>query len=185
LSVPGFGAKPDRMLDRDYAVLMAEYNAFMNDKLYALCSELSDEERKRDRGAFFKSIYGTLSHLVWADRTFLTRLLKWDQPLGNPTDVFSEDFAELTVERKRLDKLLLEWAAGLDENSLAEPFEMYSVVYKRRRIMPLYLLVVQMLNHQTHHRGQLTTLLNQLGIDPGITDIPFMPYASQLVTDLE
>jgi uncharacterized damage-inducible protein DinB len=173
------------MLDRDYAVLMTEYNAFMNDKLYTLCSELSDEERKRDRGAFFKSIYGTLSHLVWADNTFLIRLLKWDKPLGQPTDVFSEDFAELTIERKRLDKVLLEWANALGENALSDSLEMYSVVYKRRRRMPLHLLVVQMFNHQTHHRGQLMTLLSQLGIDPGITDIPFMPYASQLVTDLD
>jgi uncharacterized damage-inducible protein DinB len=50
--------------------------------------------------------------------------------------------------------------------------------------MPLYLMVVQMFNHQTHHRGQLTTLLSQLGLDPGVTDLPFIPFADSLVTEL-
>ncbi len=83
------------MLDRDYVRLMAEYNAWMNDKLYAACAQLADEERKRDRGAFFKSIHGTLNHLVWADRAFLIRLLAWDLPMGKPADVLFDEFEPL------------------------------------------------------------------------------------------
>ena len=61
------------MFDGTYALLMAEYNQWMNGKLYDGCARLSDEERKRDRGAFFKSIHGTLNHLVWGDRAWLPR----------------------------------------------------------------------------------------------------------------
>jgi uncharacterized damage-inducible protein DinB len=172
------------MLDRDYARLMAEYNAWMNDKIYAACAPLSDEERKRDRGAFFKSIHGTLNHLLWADRAFLIRLLAWDLPFGNPSEVLFEDFVQLTHERKRYDEIILDWANTFEEGALSEAMAFRSVIHKTTRAIPRYLLVVQMFNHQTHHRGQLTTLLAQQGIDLGVTDIPWMPYGKSLGSPL-
>ncbi|MDB4975815.1 MAG: DinB family protein [Myxococcaceae bacterium] len=172
------------MLDRDYVRLMCEYNGWMNDKVYTLCATFPDAERKLDRGAFFKSIHGTLSHLLWADRANLTRLLSWDLPFGKPSDILFDEFDALWLERKRLDTVLLEWAEGLTEGALATTIEMRSVTYQRRRRMPLQLLVVQMFNHQTHHRGQLTTLLSQLGHDVGSTDLPFMPFADTFCEDL-
>ena len=173
------------MLDRDYVRLMAEYNGWMNDKVYAACATLSDGERKLDRGAFFKSIHGTLNHLLWGDRANLSRLLKWDLPMGQPDDILFDDFEALRSERKRLDRIWLDWAEQLEEGALSAPIDVRSVVYKVHRRMPLYLLVVQALNHQTHHRGQLTTLLSQLGIDIGSTDLPFMPFAATLREELE
>jgi uncharacterized damage-inducible protein DinB len=95
-----------------------------------------------------------------------------------------DDFAALTNERKRFDAIILDWANQLEDATLSQPIEFFSVVYQRRRRMPLYLMVVQMFNHQTHHRGQLTTLLSQLGLDPGVTDLPFIPFADSLVTEL-
>jgi uncharacterized damage-inducible protein DinB len=172
------------MLDRDYVRLMAEYNGWMNEKLYTACATLSDEERKRDCRAFFGSVHGTLNHLLWADRAFLIRLLEWDLPFGTPRDVLFEDFEPMWVERKRLDAAMLDWADRLVEGALGEAYELFSVSYQRRRRLPRYLLVIQMFNHQTHHRGQLTTLLTQLGRDVGITDLPWMPYADTVSEDL-
>ena len=57
----------------DQACLLAQYNAWMNDKLYAACAALSDDERKRDRGAFFGSIHATLNHLLVADSIWMGR----------------------------------------------------------------------------------------------------------------
>jgi uncharacterized damage-inducible protein DinB len=172
------------MLDPHYTLLMAEYNAWMNDKLYALCAGLSDEQRKADRGAFFKSIHGTLNHLLWADRAFLIRLLDSSEPIGKLGDVLFEDFEPMRAERKRLDGVLLDWARQVQAGQLTSLYEFKSVAYQRRRRMPRYVMVVQMFNHQTHHRGQLTTLLSQLGLDIGSTDLPFMPYVDQLSEDL-
>jgi len=62
------------MFTGTYAALMAEYNAWMNERMYAAAATLSDEDRKRDRGAFFKSIHGTLNHLLWGDRAWFGRL---------------------------------------------------------------------------------------------------------------
>lgn len=172
------------MLDREYVRLMAEYNRWMNDKLYDACAKLDDGQRKADRGAFFGSIHNTLNHLLWGDRAFLARLLAWQIEFGMPRDVLFEDFDELRRERARLDGVLLDWALTLEEGALSEAYELSSVTYQRRRRMPRYLLVVQMFNHQTHHRGQLTTLLSQLGVDVGVTDLPWSPYADQLCEDL-
>jgi uncharacterized damage-inducible protein DinB len=173
------------VLDRDYLVLMSEYNAWMNAKLYDVCATLSDEERKRDRGAFFKSIHGTLQHLVWGDRAWLIRFLKWDLPVGKPDEQLFESFEELRAERVRLDGVIFDWVKNMPDAELEKQFPFKSVVYKKMMQMPMWLLLVQMFNHQTHHRGQLTTLLSQLGIDPGPTDIPVSPFAQKmLVTDV-
>ncbi|HEY6878781.1 MAG TPA: DinB family protein, partial [Polyangiales bacterium] len=95
-----------------------------------------------------------------------------------------EDFVELTHERKRFDEIILDYAKTFPDGAMTETFEMYSAIYQRRRRIPRYLLVAQMFNHQTHHRGQLTTLLTQMGIDVGSTDLPWMPYGLSLGEDL-
>ena len=62
-----------RMTSPEWLGALARYNRWMNDKLYALATTLSDEARKRDQGAFFKSIHGTFNHLLLADRVWLAR----------------------------------------------------------------------------------------------------------------
>jgi uncharacterized damage-inducible protein DinB len=172
------------MIDAHYAVLMAEYNAWMNDKIYVLCAGLTDEQRKADRGAFFKSIHATLNHLLWADRAFLVRLGQLDVPIGTFNEMLFEEFEPMRAERKRFDDRLLHWARTLEDGSLASEYEFVSVAWQRRRRMPRYVMVVQMFNHQTHHRGQLTTLLTQMGLDVGSTDLPFMPFTDRISVDL-
>jgi len=172
------------MQDRDYVRLMAEYNVWMNERVYAACRGLSDEERKRDRGAFFKSVHGTLDHIVHIDRLFMSSLLGWGLTLGPLDQLVFSDFDALHTERVRLDQALLDYARDLQEGALAERRDSRNPISKRRRIMPRYLTIVQMFNHQTHHRGQLTTLLAQLGLDIGSTDLPWLPYTDTICEDL-
>lgn len=173
------------MTEREYVTLMAEYNAWMNRRMFELCARLSDEERKRDRGAFFGSIHGTLNHLMWADRAYLIRLglLGPDLEIGRPGDVLFDDFEAMWAERERFDDLLLDWARNLEEGALSGTHELRSVVYRRARRIPTYVMIVQLFNHQTHHRGQITTLLSQAGLDIGSTDVPWMPYVDALATE--
>jgi uncharacterized damage-inducible protein DinB len=156
--------------------LMADYNGWMNARLYEICASLSDEERKRNRGAFFRSIHSTLNHILWADRVWMTRLGgksygSWG-PLG--TDVFA-DFEELRLARTSLDADISLWAAALTEEWLNAPYTFVSQALKITRVQPTWSFVAHMFNHQTHHRGQLTTLLSQAGLDPGVTDVLLMP----------
>ncbi len=156
--------------------LMADYNGWMNERLYAICASLSDEERKRNRGAFFKSIHSTLNHILWADRIWMTRLggKSYGSPSPLGTDVFA-DFEELRRARTSLDADISLWAAALTEERLNEPYTFVSSVLKITRAQPTWSFVTHMFNHQTHHRGQLTTLLSQAGINPGVTDVLLMP----------
>jgi uncharacterized damage-inducible protein DinB len=158
-----------------YCQLMARYNEWMNSRLYALCSGLSDAELYKDRGAFFKSIYLTLNHITYGDLSFLARFT------GTPAvvpeigvDLFG-GFVHLRSQREALDVRLLVWSASLTDQWLIEPLTYTSKVDRKIRTVPKWALVAHMFNHQTHHRGQIATLLSQMGLDIGSTDIPFMP----------
>ena len=61
------------MITPAYVQTMAVYNAEMNRRVYGAALRLSDEERRADRGAFWRSIHGTLCHLYWGDRVWLVR----------------------------------------------------------------------------------------------------------------
>jgi len=161
------------MISPVHAQTMAAYNRWMNERLYELCAGVPDSERKRDRGAFFKSVHGTLNHLLYGDRAWMSR----GRDLGwrGPADELYADFAELRAARVGLDRLIEDWAARLDAQWLAAGFTYTSRIDGRTRTLPAWLLVTHLFNHQTHHRGQLTTLLSQLGIDPGVTDLPWLP----------
>jgi uncharacterized damage-inducible protein DinB len=163
-----------------YVQTMAAYNRWMNEKIYAACERLTDEDRKADRGAFFRSIHSTLNHLIWADYTWIGRFAK-DTPLekaypkaASGTDVY-DDWHTLKQERIAMDADIHAWAASVEPEWLAGDFSWYSGLAKAMRTRPAWLLVMHFFNHQTHHRGQVTTLLSQYGIDPGETDLMRMP----------
>jgi uncharacterized damage-inducible protein DinB len=161
----------------------ARYNTWMNDRLYALCATLPDAERRRDRGAFFRSIHGTFNHLVLTDRAWLGRFTR-DPAVAQSRDengnliaytgrldqeVYA-DFALLRRERAKTDAAIEAWARDLTAERLAAPF-VYRSSDGRKHEHPLWWAVGHFFNHQTHHRGQITTLLMQLGHDPGVTDL--------------
>jgi uncharacterized damage-inducible protein DinB len=154
---------------------MARYNAWMNERIYDCCERLPDAERKLDRGAFFRSIHGTLIHLLLGDRLWLSRFLAREFRARTLADELYADFAELRRERAKTDAEILEWVQGLDEDRLAGSLEFRSMVGNKQRKFPMWFAVQQFFNHQTHHRGQVTTLLMQAGIDPGVTDLLWLP----------
>ncbi len=168
------------MMSLEWVSALSRYNRWMNDKLYGAAATLSDEARKRDAGAFFKSIHGTFNHLLLADRVWLARFTGVTVPDGfmGPGGIRSldqelyEDFDELRRERARTDDELSAWVCGLTPERLAAP-----LVFLRRgqrQQSPLWWAVAHVFNHQTHHRGQVTTLLTQQRCDPGVTDLVAM-----------
>ncbi len=163
------------MIDANYCLAMAEYNEWMNARLYALCGSMTDDIRKQDRGAFFRSIHGTLNHILYGDLAFMSRFT------GDPgtipalgVDVYA-DFDDLWRARSKLDRRICVWSETLREDWLKRELAYESKVDGVTRSVPRWVLVTHMFNHQTHHRGQITTVLSQLGFDVGTTDIPFMP----------
>jgi uncharacterized damage-inducible protein DinB len=159
------------------AEALALYNRWMNERLYECCARIPDAERKRDLGAFFKSIHGTLNHLLLADRIWMGRFRSEPYAVASLAEELYSDFGELRRERAAMDESILEWARSLTAQALAGDVTYTSVVNPKPRRYPLWLAVTHFFNHQTHHRGQLTTLLSQQGIDPGVTDLIWLPQA--------
>jgi len=162
---------------------LARYNSWFNERLYDACERLSDEERRRDRGAFFGSIHGSLNHLVWGDRTWLKRFA--NQGVGFPslTDevlalppgavhgtTIHDDWAVLRLERAALDAAIEAWTRDMPADFPLRTMR-YANTKGVAREHPAWQALTHFFNHQTHHRGQVTSLLAQAGVDPGITDL--------------
>ena len=155
--------------------MMAAYGAWMNGRMLELCGSLTDAERKRDLGAFFKSIHGTFDHLVYGDVAWMGRFTGSPMPTKRIGTVVHESWDELALARRAMDHRMEDWAAAVTEDWLAEAMSYVSVNDGKTRILPRWVLVTHMFNHGAHHRGQLTTLMKQLSLEPGVTDLPWLP----------
>ena len=172
------------MIDPAYAQRMARYNRWQNENLFSVAEGLSEAERQRERGAFFGSIHKTLSHLLWADRIWMSRFTDLPRPKGGiPESVMLyPDWPELARERAAFDEIILAWAERLDPSWLAGDQTFFSGAAKREITMPRWLLVTHMFNHQTHHRGQVHCMLTQAGGRPHNTDLPLMTEYRRPIT---
>lgn len=160
----------------DMLTLMADYNRWMNNNLYAVCARMRDDERKRDLGAFFRSIHGTFNHLLLVDRLWLGRIRNVPFPVASLDQELYADYTTLTRERTRTDVEISEFVATLDSKRLADAITYTSLIKRTSMTLPLGLILNHLFHHQTHHRGQITTLVSQLGYDFGETDMIYMPY---------
>lgn len=169
------------MSDLGHFRIMAPYNAWMNTKVYDAAERLTSEKLARDREAFFCSILGTLNHIAEADLTWLGRLAQHPTFLGrldladlprpdNVESIVSGDIARLRLIRERIDRLIVSVVDNLTESDVGGVLE-YRRANGTRYRKPLTAVLSHLFNHQTHHRGQATTLLTQAGIDVGVTDL--------------
>lgn len=146
---------------------LAAYHRQMNRQFYTACAKLGDTELKQDRGAFFKSIFGTLNHMLLTDRLWLGGFTGQPVEFGLLDDELYADFGELRTEREHTDAAIEAWVVTLTTAALGKPFSPGPP-------FPLWLTVTHFFNHQTHHRGQLSALLSQCGVDYGTTDLPWV-----------
>lgn len=170
------------MISRDYAMQMAAYNRWMNEQLYACVAQLAPTEQHAERGAFFGSLHGTLNHILLGDTLWLQRFAQHPaafpalQPLTTlPRPVhlrqqLADNFDELQRQRRALDDIIEQWCAQLTPAALAQPL-CYHSLQNQPACKDFAALIVHFFNHQTHHRGQASTLLSQLGVDIGATDL--------------
>lgn len=159
----------------EWARTLAAYNRWMNGRLYACCADLSDAERKRDRGAFFRSIHGTLNHLLLGDRLWLGRFTGAPFAVASLDRELYADFDELRRERERTDREIARFVDALTPADFESTLHYTSFVNPAPRSCPFWAALTHFFNHQAHHRGQLTTLLMQAGVDPGVTDLIWLP----------
>jgi uncharacterized damage-inducible protein DinB len=161
------------MITPVYIQTMAAYNAEMNRRLYGAAARLSDAERRVPRGAFWGSIHGTLSHILWGDQQWMSRFDDWPKPTTpiKQSAGMIEDFAALSAARERADADISRWAAKVDDAWLARDMTWFSSAANREVSAPHQLLVSHFFNHQTHHRGQVHAMLTAAGQETGDTDL--------------
>src|SRR5215510_16241847 len=91
----------------------ALYNRLANENLYEACAALTDEERRRNLGAFFKSVHGTLNHLLLGDRIWMARFEGGSHPSTDLDAILFESFDDLRAARREMDARIEAFFAAL------------------------------------------------------------------------
>ncbi len=164
------------MITPDFVRLMARYNQWQNRSLYAAADALDETARRADRGAFFSSIHGTLSHLAWGDANWLHRFDGFPRSTASIAESGEAhpDWAALKAARALLDAAILDWSARVDPHWLADDMTWRLSSMKREITAPRGPVVAHFFNHQTHHRGQVHAMLTAAGVRPDATDLVLM-----------
>ncbi|MDU9003843.1 DinB family protein [Sedimentitalea todarodis] len=161
----------------EYCVMMARYNTWQNRQVFDLLRDVDPAELTRDRGAFFGSILGTLSHLLWGDHIWMSRFDGGTAPEvpGDKSTTLVPTLGAWEAERVCMDGRIRLWADALDNSDLQGDLVWYSGVADRDMSKPMAFCVVHMFNHQTHHRGQVHAMMTAAGLAAPVSDLIFMP----------
>jgi uncharacterized damage-inducible protein DinB len=140
----------------------AAYNIWATKLLADTINKLSDEEINREIASSFPSLYKTVQHMWMAEEAWWQRL-KLVEHLDLQSDKFTGSFSELTINLAKQSQQWSEWVNGATENQLTHVFAY--IRNKEQLKMPVYQMLQHVFNHATYHRGQLVTMLRQLGVD--------------------
>lgn len=149
-------------MNRDRYIMFAGYNAWANERLYNASAKLSADEYRADRGAFFKSIHGTLNHILCADRIWMQRFTGQGSAPSKLDAILHDDLASLRAARDREDARISAYIGQLTEEELAATFSYQTIVNPKTVTQPLAPALDHFFNHQTHHRGQAHAVLTGL-----------------------
>jgi len=162
--------------------LFCDYNKLMNQRIFEAASNLSISELNEDKKAFFKSVLGTLNHILVGDIIWLKRfssslpnnqVLAYIASLSSPKSLDSfmfSDFSILKSEREKIDSIICSWIYELSEDDLNKIITYKNMAGKEFK-KPYFSLINHLFFHQVHHRGQASVLLSQFGLDFGDTDL--------------
>ncbi len=142
--------------------MFGHYNAWANGRLYDAAAVLSPEQYRADRGAFFKSVHGTLNHLLATDRIWMRRFTGEGDAPDRLDAILFETFDALRAARNAEDRRIISYVEGLDDGRIAGTIEYRRVSSPERFEQPLAPALAHWFNHQAHHRGQIHAILTRL-----------------------
>lgn len=147
---------------KQHFMMFAAYNTWANARIYAAAAKLSDADYRADRGAFFRSVHGTLNHLLVADRIWLRRFTGTGEAPDRLDAILFEDLSALRQAREAEDRRIEGYVSDLTEADLAGTIRYRTITNPTEVEQPLGPALAHLFNHQTHHRGQVHTLLTGL-----------------------
>jgi uncharacterized damage-inducible protein DinB len=158
---------------KHYLSLRAEHNQWVNTRLYDVAAKLSKADYFADRGAFFGSVHNTLNHIVTTDMIWLHRIDGTGEVPGGLDEVLFDTLAATRDAREALDARMIAAVAAMDDAALQEPIR-----FKARNgddvAIATNLMVANLCNHETHHRGQVHAMLTGLGQE--VPPLDFFPF---------
>ena len=142
--------------------MFAGYNAWCNERLFEATTRVSDAEYRANRGVFFKSLHGTLNHLLVGDRIWMKRFTGEGEIPPSLDAILYDNFEHLRAARRDEDERIRRYVNALNESDLAKTIRFRTVVNPQTIEQPLAPALDHFFNHQTHHRGQAHALLSAI-----------------------
>jgi len=143
--------------------MLAAYNAWANERLYAAAALLPEAQYRADGGAFFGSLHGTLNHILVGDRIWMHVFTGEGVKPASLDAILCDDLSSLAAARRTEDARIADYIGGLDEAALAGTVRYRTVRAPADIEQLLAPLLIHFFNHQTHHRGQAHSLLTRYG----------------------
>ena len=175
---------------KEFFVMFAQYNKDADKTIYGILSKLSNEEREKERGSYYKTLSGLFTHVLFGTKYFAgmfqgalagksaaVKALEGVAALEIPQGAVSEDaWKKLGAAQEALDDALINMARALDEGDLKLPVKIEWYGGKPAEV-PLSFMLSQIMAHGTHHRGQISQILDELGIDNNYSgiNVAFLP----------
>lgn len=154
-------------IDPDFLRLQLDYSRWASERSLEAASALNDEELNRDLGVSYKGVFGTLLHVFQADRIWLSRLRGSPRfSLAEPDESWT--LPTLTDGWRNIADGYADWITGVTD---AEANLCYKNLAGQDYSLPVWQVVMHIVNHATYHRGQITSMLRQLGYSPIATDL--------------
>jgi uncharacterized damage-inducible protein DinB len=148
---------------KQHYTTFAAYNAWANRRMYDAAAALTDVEYRADQRAFFKSMHGTLNHLLATDRIWMQRFTGTGEAPQRLDAILHERLEDLRSAREAEDRRIIDWIASLDDATLQGVIRYRRVSTPEEFVQPLMPALDHWFNHQTHHRGQAHMILTTLG----------------------
>lgn len=164
--------------------LMALYNKNANEELIEVLLKVKEDDLKKETGAYFKSVYGIFKHMIQCDMYFFSIFRKYsnkknianEEVLTYLNNDFSfnrdidKDLKTLIEVREKLDDVIITIV-----NSIADFNISGKVVVPNKEVKkPRYHLIMHELNHSTHHRGEISVILDQMGYENDYSNLMTM-----------
>jgi uncharacterized damage-inducible protein DinB len=148
---------------KDILSQYASYNLWGNQLLLDLMNTLPEEQLHQTVASSFNSLYKTVLHMFSAESIWWQRM-KLQERINIPAETFTGDFKELSTQLLNQDRQWMEWVNAAQEHALQHVFQYQN--FKREQFkQPIFQMLMHVFNHSTYHRGQLVTMLRQLGIE--------------------
>jgi uncharacterized damage-inducible protein DinB len=142
--------------------MFAGYNAWCNERLYGAAAKVPQADYRADRGVYFKSLHGTLNHLLVGDRIWMKRFTGAGEQPASLDAILYDDFETLRTARRSEDTRISRYVARLSEDDLTRTIRFRTMVNPQTVEQALSPALDHFFNHQTHHRGQAHALLSSI-----------------------